>query len=297
MDAGRLSVVLFIMFFLSCSGDKDQYSNPEELIIGLAVSEDYDKTAGRISSLQAYLSEMLDRNVRVFKLTNGSAIIEAMKAKKVHMGSVGAFSYIMAKSKADISPIVTTAAVSEDRSHNYWSSLIVANSSTINNFDDLRKEKSNLSLAWSYPTSTSGHLVPRSFMLKNGVLPEDFREVMVSENHVASIYNCIAGKVDVAAVNSIVLKEYLRRGKISDNDYKVIWNSTSIPRGAIFVSNDLDKDLILKIREAFVNLHKKDLKSARRIHYRYDYDVKYIPINDTHYDSLRAMAQMVGLLD
>ena len=112
MDTERLLALLFMMFFLSCFGDKDQYSNPEECIISLSAPEDYAKTVGKVSSWQTYLSQTLGVNVKVFKLINAFSIIEVVK---------------MIKSKADIRPIVTTAVVSEDTMCNYWSSLIVAN--------------------------------------------------------------------------------------------------------------------------------------------------------------------------
>ncbi|MEM9339561.1 MAG: phosphate/phosphite/phosphonate ABC transporter substrate-binding protein [Bacteroidota bacterium] len=289
--------LILLVAMTSCGVNTSDYANPKELIVCLSITEDYDKTVNKVEAFQSYLSKTLDLKVKVFKVTNGSAVIEAMKAKKVHLGYTGAFSYITAKSRLDIRPIVTTAAIPDDTTHNYWSCLIVPSNSPINTLDDLKREKENLTLAWAYPTSTSGHLVPRSYLQGIGITQDDFKEVMVSENHVASVYNCITGKVDVAAVNNISLNEYLRRGKIKPDDFKTLWQSGPIPRGAFFVNSELNDELIRNIQQALTNLHKADPESSGKIHYQYDYGVKYMPIDDSYYDSLRMMAVQIGLLN
>lgn len=285
------------MLFARCGSSDDGYTNPEELIVCFSVTEDYDKTVDKVEAFKSYLSETLGMKVKIYKVTNGSAVIEAMKAKKIHVGSTGAFSYIMAKSKIDIQPLVTSATVSKDTIHNYWSCIIVPKNSSIHSIEDLQEKKGELTMAWAYPTSTSGHLIPRSYLKKNGIEEDDFKEVMVSENHVASLYNCITNKVDVAAVNNVSINTYLKRGKIKKEDFRVIWKSNPIPRGSIFVSNDLDSGLTQEIRRALADLHIADPEASSKIHYNYDYQVKYIPIDDTYYDSLRLMATDVGLFD
>ena len=291
-------ISFFILFGLaSCSLPEDDFGNPTTLIIGSGVTSDYDKTLGKLKAYRDYLSRELQMPVKIYKVTNGTAVIEAMKAEKIHIGTAGAFSYIVGRSRANIRPLVTTAAVHEDSLHQYWCQLVVPADSRLNSIEDLVREKENLTLGWAYPTSTSGHLVPRNFLQNQGVMPEDFKEVMVSESHVSSLYAAISGKVDVAAVASLVITNFLQRGKIKPEDYKIIWNSSPIPRGALFVSQKLNKDLATQIQEAFLRMHSTDLETARKIHYSYDYDVKYIPVDDSYYDSLREMAYNTGILD
>ena len=293
----RYFIILFVLaLFTKCGNNQDSYANPEELIVCFSVTEDYDKTVNKVEAFQSYLSESLGMKVKIHKVTNGSAVIEAMKAQKIHVGSTGAFSYIMAKSKIDIRPLVTSAAASKDTIHNYWSCIIVPKDSPINNVEDLKEAKGQLTMAWAYPTSTSGHLVPRTFLKSIGIEQEDFKDVMVSENHVASMYNCITNKVDLAAVSNISLDTYLKRGKISEEDFKIIWKSEPIPRGSIFVSNDLEESLTNRIQKALSELHEANPEASGKIHYQYEYEVKYVPIDDSHYDSLRMMASQIGLL-
>lgn len=290
-----IPILIFLLALSSCERT-DSYSNPDELIVCLSVSEDYDKTVNKVEAFHSYLEKSLGMKVKIFKVTNGSAVVEAMKAKKIHLGSTGAFSYMVAKSKIDIRPLVTSASVSTDTIHQYWSCLIVPKDSPIKNLDDLINQKNKLTLAWSYPTSTSGHLVPRDFLSKIGIEQEDFKDVMVSESHVASLYNCISGKIDVAAVNNTTLSTYLKRGKISREDYRIIWESEPIPRGAIFVSSDLNDQLANKIQKALTDLDDIDPEASQKIHYQYEYPIKYVSIDDSYYDSLRMMAKNTGLL-
>lgn len=296
MKKGTLFVFLLALA-VSCSKEKSDFSNPKKLVMCLVVTEDYDKTVGKKEALEAYLSSWLNLPIKIYKVTNGTSAIEAVKAEKAHISSVGAFSYIVAKTKIDIDPLVTTAAVSDTIAHNYRSCLIVSKDSPINTITDLKNSKGHLSLAWSYPTSTSGHLVPRAYLESMGIFPDDFKEVLTSENHVASVYSCITKKVDVAAVNDITLKEYSRRGKISTGDYKIIWKSNPIQRGTFFISNKVNKKLRDDVKKALTELHITSGETAKAIHYQYNYAVKYIPVSDSDYDALRDLAKNIGLIE
>ena len=263
-------LILLLTILMSCGMKKDDFSNTEELILCLSITEDYDKTVGKKEALEDYLSFCLNMPIKIHQVTNGSAAIEAVKAEKAHISSVGAFSYIVAKTKADITPLATTAAVSDTVVHNYSSCLITSKNSSINTIEDLKNQKNNLSLAWSYPTSTSGHLVPRAYLKSIGILPNDFKEVLTAENHVAAIYGCIREKVNIAAVSNLTLKVYTQRGKISKNDYKIIWKSKPIQRGAFFIHNKVNKDLKDKIEKALTELHLISKEKAKAVHYQYD---------------------------
>lgn len=290
-----LTILISSILLAACQDGANKFSDPEELIVCMAITEDYDKTASKVHALKDYLSSTLNMPVTIHKLSNGTAIIEAIKAEKAHMGGVGAFSYLIAKSKIDISPMVTTASATPDTLHKYWSHLIVPSNSNIHNIEDLKAQVGSTSLAWSYPTSTSGHLIPRGYLKSIGIVQADFEQVIVAENHAAAIYNCIKGKVDMAAVSNVTLAEYLKRGKIHKEDYRIIWSSEPIIRGSIFIHNKVNPVLQKKIKEALVNLYEKDPEAARSIHYQYEYDVKYVPVDDKEYDQLRAIAKDIGL--
>ena len=292
-----LLILLIACFSFSCSIPEDDFANPKTLIIGSSVTSDYDKTLGKLEAYRDFLSKNLDMPVKIYKLSNGTAVIEAMKAEKIHLGSAGAFSYLVGRSRANIRPLLTTAAVNEDIIHQYWSHLVVPADSKLNSIEDLIREKENLTLAWAYPTSTSGHLVPRSYLQDQGVMPEDFKAVMVAESHVSCLYSAITGKVDVAAVNNLTINNYLKRGKIKPEDYKIIWTSEPLPRGALFVSRKLNEALASRIQEAFTIMHETDIEIARKIHYSVDYDVKYVPVDDNYYDALSEKAYKIGLLE
>lgn len=296
MKVHILLLCLLILVF-SCRKENDSYSNPKELIICLVVTEDYDRTVGRKEALQEYLSSKIRMPVKIHQVTNGTTATEAVKAEKAHISSVGAFSYIVAKTKINIDPLVTTAPVYDSIIHNYRSCIIVSKDSPINTIEDLKNNKEKLSLAWSYPTSTSGHLVPRAYLESIGVTMNDFKEVLTSENHVASVYSCITKKIDVAAVSDITLKEYSRRGKISSNDYKIIWRSDPIQRGTFFINKKVNQQLTEDIKRALTELHIISKETAKEIHYQYDYEVKYIPVQDSDFNELRKLAENLGLIE
>jgi phosphonate transport system substrate-binding protein len=289
-----LLIGLLIIGCFGCnSSDNQQDSNPKKLRFGLIISEESTQTFERMNILQTYFSKTLGREVVFFPMSNSSVLLEAMRANKIDVaGAAGAFTYLVA-SKAFGAEAIATTTATDGNPRYYKSVLITKANSPIKNIEDVIKNAKNITLSWAYPTSTSGHLVPRYYLQQRGIMPDDFKEVYTSTDHMATFFSVVSGKVDVAAVMYAVLDKYEKMGKVKKGELRVVWESDPIPPGPIFVRKGLDAALKKQIQSAYVNVAKADPKTMKALQSQFTYSVSYIPVSDKFYQPLRDMANKI----
>ncbi len=285
--------VLFTTAFSGCgSFDNQADTNPKKLRFGLIVAQEAEQTFERMGVLQTYFSKTLGHEVEFLPMTNTSVLIEAMRANKIDVGTAGAFTYIVASKAFGAQAIVTTAAADGNPRY-YKSCLITRASSKLMNIEDVIKNAQNITLSWAYPTSTSGHLVPRYYLQQRGVMPDDFKEVFTSTDHTATFFSVVSGKVDVAAVIYSALDRYEKLGKVKKGELRIIWESEPIAPSPVFVRKGLDAALVKQIQQAYLDVEKNDPKASAALQSQFTYSVKYIAVGDKFYQPLRDMANKI----
>lgn len=271
-------------------------ARPDKLIIGLKPPEEGDRTLEQIQTITNYLSKKLGMEVEHLEVSNGAAMIEAMRANKIHLGSGGTFTYLVAADKARAEALVTTGTLDGEPNY-YRSCLITYPGSGIRTIEDVIKKSGQITLSWAFPTSTSGHLVPRFFLQQRGIFPKDFKEILVATDHAASFFTVLSHKVDVAAVTYTTYQRFLKEGRFKEKDIHVVWLSEPITPSPVFVKRDLDAGLKKKIQQAYLDMPKEDPEAYRILRRQYSYNLKYIPVDDSFYEPFRDMANMVEGLE
>src|SRR5262249_30080595 len=141
----------------------------------------------RLDRLKTYLSERLKMPVELYKSSAGyGTVIEALRANKVDVASMGPFGYLIASEKAGAEVIVTSGAKSLGQGE-YRGPIAVARNSPLRTIQDLVAHSKELTFSFVDPASTSGFLVQRAYFQSVGLDPDkDFKKTMFSTNHVAS---------------------------------------------------------------------------------------------------------------
>ncbi|WP_040005255.1 phosphate/phosphite/phosphonate ABC transporter substrate-binding protein [Fibrisoma limi] len=297
MKTGWSTLLVFVLaggLLAGCGRSEDQSdSNPEKLRFGLLVAQETEQTYERLDVLTKYFAKQLGREVEFLQITTPSAMIEAMRARKIEVaGGTGAFTYLVASKVIGAEAIATTTAADGNVRY-YKSCLITSPNSGLRSIDDVIKNAGNITLSWAYPTSTSGHLVPRYYLQKRGIKPQDFKEVFTSTDHTATLFSVASGKVDVAAIMYATLDRFMKTGKVKPGAVRVIWESEPIAPGPIFVRKDLDPALKKQIQLAYTNVAKADPDAMEALQSQFTYSMSYIPVTDSLYQSLRQMANQI----
>jgi phosphonate transport system substrate-binding protein len=263
-----------------------------------SLNEDPDAGLRRIGPIKHYLETTLRVRVDVTRTTGYAGVIEAFRAHKVDLASISPFSYVLATQKTPIEAIVMRGG-KDGGPPEYNGSLAVPGNSPIHSIQDVIHHSKDLTISFVDPASASGFLVQNAYLQSVGLEPQrDFRKVMFTMNHIASIMTLKAGKVDVGAVQERMLKRYIQAGKLAAGDVRIIWTSPSIPNQPIAVAKTLPAKFKEEIRQAFLDMQQKDNTAfaamtppayAAIIGTR----TPYVRADDSMFEGLRQMARDV----
>jgi phosphonate transport system substrate-binding protein len=260
------------------------------LKIGLVPSEDSAEMVEKFEPVRLYLEKELGMQVQTFTATDYTSVVEAMRSDKVDVGFFGPLSYVLAAEQAGAEAII--AGGENGTLGSYKSCIITYKSSGINNMEDLFKNSKDLTFSFVDPASTSGNLIPRGYLLSQGLNPDtDFKECIFSGGHDASGLAVKSKKVDAGAIYDIGYNRMVEEGILDKNEVFIIWESDPIPSSPIAVRGSLDPQLKEKIQKAFLDLQVKDPKAMEIFESQWEENKEYVAVNDTTYDYIRTIAK------
>lgn len=269
----------------------DAMAKPDVLQFAYVPSEeDPERRLNAYKELAEYLAERLNMPVELKRTASYAPTIEALRANKVDVAMMGSFSYMIAKQKADITPLVTRGT--DTGPGMYQAFIASAPEKNLKSIDDVIESAQDLTFAFVDPASTSGHLVPRAGLEKLGLKPErDFKEVVFAMNHTNSAMTIISGKVDVGAFQSSSYRRLIERGRMSPEDINILWRSDPIPNGPVIVRDSLDPEIVAGIAEAYLDMHEVNPWLFQELVRSAGVDgMRFWPADDTMWDGLRDIA-------
>ncbi|WP_248927626.1 phosphonate ABC transporter substrate-binding protein [Paenibacillus hamazuiensis] len=234
---------------------------PEVLRLGVLPGEEEGKLSRGNKQFVEDLGKELGIKTELYIGEDYTAVVEAMRTKKIDLASFGPFSYIIA---AERSGAVAMAVKAKNESEAFYHSLIVvpANSKA-QKIEDLKGK----TFLFADPASTSGHLFPRALMMKqlnitNDQVEKFFSNVSFSGGHDKSILAIAKGTADGAGVCDSCIKRVVDAGLVKESDYRVLATSDPIPQSPLAYRKDLPADLVEKIKQFILNYHKDNKNPA-----------------------------------
>jgi len=283
-------LVMFALALAGCAGSQsadNKTADMKVLRVGAIPSEDGLKTRELYKPLMVYLEKKTGMKIDLFVATDYSGVIEAMRSGKLDIAYFGPFSYILAADKSG-----AEAFVVENRKNGgvSYKSLVVTNpNSGIEKLEDVKGH----TYAFVDPASTSGNLIPRSFYRKFNIDPDkDFKSVVYAGGHDAAALAVINRKVDAASMDDITYNRMKEQGMITDQNFRIVYQSDPIPGSPWAWRKDLPDDLKTKIKAAFLNIDKEDPEGLKA----YGGSVaSYKEANDSMYNVIRETAKILDL--
>jgi phosphonate transport system substrate-binding protein len=241
----------------------------------------------KFKPLGDYLAKKTGLKVEFTPVTDYAASVEGLINKKIDMVWFGGFTFVQAnvRSKGMVTPLVQRA---EDEK---FRSVFVTTSKDINKLEDLKGK----TLSFGSESSTSGHLMPRYYLLAAKINPDtDLKRIAFSGAHDATVASVAGGKVDAGALNISVWEKMVAEKRADPAVVRVFYTTPGYFDYNWSVRSDMNPALQKKITDAFLALDKstpegKEILDLQRAS-------KFIPTKATNYADIEKAAHNAGLL-
>jgi phosphonate transport system substrate-binding protein len=235
-----------------------------------------------------YLESKLGQKVEFIPVSDYPAAVEALVNKQVDMVWFGGFTFVQASVRSG-GKIVPIAQREEDTK--FQSVFITKPGSGIKTLPDLKGKQ----VSFGSQSSTSGHLMPRSFLLDAKIDPDkDFKRVAYSGAHDATIASVVSGKVDAAALDITVWTKFVKEGKVSDKDAAVFFTTPGYFNYNWSVHADMPAAQRERVKKALLDIDPKTPEGKEILDL--NRATKYIATVPENYRGIEAAARSAGLL-
>ena len=242
----------------------------------------------KFTPIASYLEKQLGMKVEFTPVTDYPAAVEALVNKKVDLVWFGGFTHVQAQIRSG-GKIVPIAQREEDTK--FQSVFIAKTDSGIKQLADLKGKQ----ISFGSQSSTSGHLMPRHFLLQAKIDPEkDFKRVAYSGAHDATIASVVSGKVEAAALDITVWKKFVGENKVDTKAVDAFYTTPPYFNYNWSVHADMPADLRAKVTKALLDLDPatpegKEILQLNRA-------TRYIPTSPENYKGIEAAGKSAGLI-
>jgi phosphonate transport system substrate-binding protein len=192
------------------------------------------------------MSKATGLKVNAFYATDYAGVIEAMRFDKVQVAWFGNKSGMEAVDRAKGE--VFAQVVAKNGSTGYYSHIIVNADSPYHKLDDILKCDKSLNFGIGDPNSTSGFLVPTSYIFAaKEIDPKTCFKTVRNASHQANAMAVAHKQVDAATNNSEDLQRTGVTAPEARKNIRIIWTSPIIPLDPLVWRKDLDPAVKTKL--------------------------------------------------
>jgi len=242
----------------------------------------------KFTPIANYLSRQLGMKVEFTPVSDYPAAVEALVNKRVDLVWFGGFTHVQAQLRSG-GKIVPIAQREEDTK--FQSVFIAKTDSGIKTLADLKGKQ----ISFGSQSSTSGHLMPRHFLLQAQINPEkDFRRIAYSGAHDATIASVVSGRVDAAALDITVWRKFVTENRVDTKAVDVFYTTPTFFNYNWSMHVDSPAELRERVRKALLDLDPatpegKEILQLNRA-------TRYIPTSPENYKGLESAGRSAGLI-
>ena len=243
--------------------------------------------ARKAAPLVKYLEKTLGMNVEFTPVTDYAASVEALANKQVDMAWYGGFTFVQANIRSGGKAIPLVQREEDEK----FRSVFITSDPAIKTLADLKGKN----VSFGSASSTSGHLMPRSFLMQAGIDPDkDFKRVAFSGAHDATIAAVAAGKVEAGALNISVWEKFVADKKVDTSKVRVFFTTPPYFDYNWTVHADMPVATREKLTQAFLALNSntpegKEILELQRA-------TRFVATKAENYKGIEQAARAAGLL-
>lgn len=243
--------------------------------------------ARKAAPLMKYLEQRLGMKVEFTPVTDYAASVEALANKQIDLAWFGGFTFVQAQQRSG-GKVIPLVQREEDQK---FRSVFITTDDSIKSLSDLKGK----TLSFGSQSSTSGHLMPRSFLLAGGIDPDrDLKRVAYSGAHDATVASVASGKVDAGALNISVWEKLVADKKVDPSRVRVFYTTPSYYDYNWTVHADMPAVQREKLVKAFIDLNPSTPEGREILELQRA--TRFIPTRVENYKGIETAARSAGLI-
>lgn len=289
-----LALILTLTFGLlaGCSSEEKTGQTEKKetpvLKIGAIPDQDVTKLAKSLDALADYLGQETGLKVEYVPSNDYAALVTAFQRGEVHLAWFGGLTGVQARALVPDAE----AIAQRPRDQEFHSVFIAQANLPVEKLEDLKGKK----FTFGSESSTSGHLMPRYFLMQEGIDPDkDFDgKPNFSGSHDTTYKLVESGAFQVGVLNEAVWESAVAEKKVDTTKVKV-FNTSPAYFDYHWTINNIDSQFGAgtknKIKEALLNIGP-DQKEALEV-FQTD---SFIATKDDNYKAILEVAKKLGMV-
>ena len=260
-----LGCTILLPALAACGGGGDSPApeasdSPPTLKVSGIPDQDTSRLARRYEVFSDYLSEQLGVPVQYVPSIDYAAVVTAFAKGDLQLAFFGALTGVQARLQSPDA----RAIVQREEDANFHSKLVVNAGLPIYSLDDLKAQAADRTITFGSESSTSGHLMPRHFLLEAGIDPDDdFASVPnFSGSHDITWKLVESGSFDVGALSEAVWGRAVRDGLADPDKVREFYTTPAYFNYNWTVQGGLDQvygaGFTDRLRSALLNLNPEE---------------------------------------
>jgi phosphonate transport system substrate-binding protein len=234
--------------------------------------------------LLKYLYDATGYRFELFFIPRGESIVDALGAGKVQFAAVGADTYLQARAKYGVVPLVR--GLNAEEKAEYRSVIVVKPGSSIRTINDLRDKR----FAFGNVNSTQGHLIPRIALAMNGITLKDLRAYYYTGSHRNCANAVLSGRFDACGMQDTMGMELANAGLL-----RIIYTSKYYPSSGVAANKQVQREIMAKVRQALLDFDPLGSHAAGLYHWdKTEMPRGFTAAHDSDYAELREWAGRLG---
>ena len=281
--------VVVLAGLVACSSEEEQ----KPLLIAGIPDQDVSLLEARFNKLAEYLSEETGLDVRYVPQVDYAAVVTAFKQGDIHMAWYGGLTGVQAR----LAVPDAVAIAQRPRDAAFHSVFVAAPDSGITELADLQGR----TLVFGSESSTSGHLMPRSFLAEAGIdVEDDLDEISFSRSHDHTWKFVEAGSFDAGALNEAVWESRVEEGEVDLDKVDVFYRTPPYMDYHWVVNSAVDdtygEGTVDKLTNALLGIDASKGGKAQEIAEAFQTD-RFIATSNENYQAIEDVARSLGVIE
>lgn len=205
---------------------------------------------------------------------------------EVQFMAMGSVEYIHTKEKYGAIPVVR--GLNSQGKAEYQAAIITKPDSSIKKIGDIRGK----SFAFGSDSSTQGHLIPRTMLLKVGISINDLKESTYTGAHDKVGEAVISGKYDAGGLQDTLAKDLEKKGLV-----RIVAMSDNYPSSGVAANASVDPKVIEAVKKALLEFDPLGKDKEELYHWdRTEMPNGFIKATGSDYDSIKDAMMKLGFL-